>query len=81
MIYQSSQAQEKEKIGIEKMLAGAGIEADNKLMKAVLRLNVKFGEYHTVDMLSDTEHLMSKCRDKREEALVKDFIRLWQSKL
>lgn len=80
VIYQSSQAQDREKSGIEKMLAGAGIEADDKLLKAVLRLNVKFGEYHTLDMLSDTEQLMSKCRNKREEALVKDFISLWENR-
>lgn len=30
-----------------------------------LKLNIKFGEYHTLDMLSDTEQLMKKCRDKR----------------
>lgn len=29
-------------------------------------------------MLSDTEQLMKKCRDKRDEALVKDFISLWR---
>ena len=40
--------------------------------------NKKFGEYHTLDMLSDTEQLMKKCRDKRDEALVKDFISLWR---
>lgn len=80
VIYMSEQAELREKTGIEKMLAGAGMEADDKLLKAVLRLNVKFGEYHTLDMLSDTEQLMSKCRNKREEALVKDFISLWENR-
>ena len=27
-------------------------------MKAILRLNIKFGEYHIIDMLSDTEQLI-----------------------
>lgn len=80
VIYMSEQAEFRENTGIEKMLAGAGIEADDKLLKAVLRLNVKFGEYHTLDMLSDTEQLMGKCRNKREEALVMDFISLWENK-
>lgn len=31
---------------------------DDKLMKAILRLNIKFGEYHIIDMLSDTEQLI-----------------------
>lgn len=78
VIYMSEQAELREKTGIEKMLVGAGMEADEKVLKAVLRLNVKFGEHHTLDMLSDTEQLMSKCRNKREEALVKDFISLWK---
>ena len=51
---------------------------DDKLMKAILRLNIKFGEYHTIDMLSDTEQLIKKCRNKREKVLVKDFISLWE---
>ena len=80
VIYMSEQAELREKTGIIKMFAGAGIEADDKLLKAVLRLNVKFGEYHTIEMLSDTEQLMNRCRDKREETLVKDFIRLWKHK-
>lgn len=80
VIYMSEQAELREKSGIKKMLAGAGIEADDKLLKAVLRLNVKFGEYHTLDMLSDAERLISKCRNKREEAVVKDFISLWENR-
>ena len=61
-----------------KMLAEAGKVVDDKLMKAILRLNTKVGEYHTIDMLSDTEQLIKKCRNKREKALVKDFISLWE---
>ncbi len=65
--------------GITKMLTEAGVETDSELLKYILRLNVKFGEYHTLDMLSDTEQLMQKCRDKRDEALIKDFISLWRN--
>ncbi len=78
VIYMSAQAEQREKTGIEKMLAETGKVVDDKLMKAILRLNIKFGEYHTIDMLSDTEGLMKKCRNKREKALVKDFINLWE---
>lgn len=60
------------------MLASADVQINEKLVKAVFHLNQKFGEYHTLDMLSDTEQLMKKCCDKREEALVKDFISLWR---
>lgn len=78
VIYQSRGAEERELAGIEKMLVPADVQISEKLVKAVFRLNQKFGEYHTLDMLSDTEQLMKKCRDKREEALVKDFIGLWK---
>lgn len=78
VVYLSEQAELREKSGILKMLEGAGIDTDGELLKYILRLNVKFGEYHTMDMLSDTETLMRKCRDKREEALVKKFISLWR---
>lgn len=78
VLYTSAQTEQREKTGIEKMLAEAGKVVDDKLMKAILRLNTKFGEYHTIDMLSDTEQLIKKCRNKREKALVKDFISLWE---
>ena len=78
VIYMSEQAELREKSGIIKMLEGAEIEADSELLKYILRLNVKFGEYHTTDMLSDADQLMKKCRNKRDEALVKEFIRLWR---
>ena len=76
VIYQSEQASLREKSGIEKMLYAVGIEPEEKLVRYIMKLNVKFGEYHTLDMLSDTEQLMKKCRDKRDEALVKDFFSL-----
>ncbi len=79
-IYQSKEAEERELSGIEKMLAASGVSQNGKLVKAIFRLNQKFGEYHTMEMLADTEQLMEKCSDKREEALVKDFIRLLKEK-
>ena len=78
VIYMSEQAELREKLGIIKMLREAGIEANDELLKYILRLNVRFGEYHTTDMLSDAEKLMKKCRSKRDEILVKDFITLWR---
>lgn len=78
VIYQSTSAEERERVGIEKMLVSAGVEENTKLVKAVLRLNQRFGVYHTIEMLSDSDVLMKKCRDKRDEALVKDFISLWR---
>lgn len=77
VIYLSEQAELREKAGITKMLESVGKEADQELLKYILRLNVKFGEYHTLDMLADTEHLMEKCKNKREEALVSAFVALW----
>lgn len=68
VIYQRRGAEERELAGIEKMLASPEISISEKLVKAVFDLNQKFGEYHSLDMLSDTEKLMKKCRDKRDEA-------------
>ena len=78
VIYQSRGAEEREIAGIEKILALAEVSISEKLVNAIFRLNQKFGEYHTLDMLLDTEQLMKKCRDKRDEALVKDFISMWR---
>lgn len=78
VIYQSTSAEERERVGIEKMLVSAGVEENTKLVKAVFRLNQRFGVYHTIEMLSDSDVLMKKCRDKRDEALVKHFISLWR---
>lgn len=78
VIYQSNSATEREKTGIKRMLLAAKIPTNEKLIKSVFRLNQKFGEYHTADMLSDSEQLMKKCRNKRDEALVRDFISLWK---
>ncbi len=78
VIYQSTSAEERERVGIEKMLVSAGVEENTKLVKAVFRLNQRFGVYHTIEMLSDSDVHMKKCRDKRDEALVKHFISLWR---
>lgn len=80
VIYLSEQTELREISGITKMLLEAGVEVDSELLKYILRLNIKFGEYHTLDMLSDTEQLMRKCRGKRDQALVKDFISLWRNR-
>lgn len=80
VIYQSRDAEQREQTGIEKMLAAAGIHADEKLIKSVLRLNKKFGVYHTMDMLNDSAALLEKCTDKREKSLVTDFLALWNKK-
>ncbi len=79
-IYQSEQAVLREAAGIEKMLSGAGIVPDDKLLKTIIKLNVKFGKYHTLEVLSDSEQLLKECSDKREEELVKKFIQLWVQK-
>ena len=47
------------------MFAAAGIHADERLIKSVLRLNKKFGRYHTLDLLNDGKALLEKCTDKR----------------
>lgn len=74
------EAEQREKSGIEKMLAAAGIHADKKLLNLIFQLNKKFGIYHTVDMLNDNEALLGKCADKREKNLVSDFLTLWEKK-
>lgn len=78
VIYQSVDAEQRERDGIEKMLAATGIHTDEKLIKSILRLNKKFGRYHTPDMLNDNEALLEKCTDKREKNLVMDFLVLWK---
>ena len=80
VIYQSTEAEQREKSGIEKMLITASIQADKILITLILRLNKKFGIYHTVDMLNDNEALLGRCADKREKNLVTDFLVLWEKK-
>lgn len=78
VIYLSEQAELREKSGIIKMLEAAGIYADEELLKYIFRLNIRFGEYHTLDMLSDEKLLMNKCKNKRDEVLVKEFLNIWK---
>lgn len=80
VIYQSTESQQREKSGIEKMLASKGIQADEKLIKSIFRLNRKFGVFHTTDMLNDHETLLGKCTNKREKNLVTDFLVLREAK-
>ena len=80
VIYQSMEAEQREKSGIEKMLVAAGVQTNEKLIKFIFRLNKKFGIYHTVDMLNDSEVLFGKCTDKRQKNLVADFYALWEEK-
>lgn len=75
IIYQSIKAALRENAGIQKMLVESNVEPDEKIIKLIARLNVKFGCYHTFDMLKDTESLLKNCSDAREEALVNTFIR------
>ena len=78
VIYLSEQAELREKSGIIKMLEAAGIYADEELLKYIFRLNIRFGGYHTLDMLSDEKLLMNKCKNKRDEVLVKEFLNIWK---
>ena len=78
VIYQSSAAEKREKDGIRKMLFQAGISADEKLISAVFGLNQKLGEYHTFEMLKNSEMLLDKCHNEYEQMEVKEFINLWR---
>ena len=61
-------------------LPAGGIRADEKLVTEIVKVNLKFGIYHTIDMLNDEAGLLAKCMDKREKALVSDFLSLWEKK-
>lgn len=78
VIYQSKAAEEREMEGIEKMFLSAGVVPDKKLIKAVFRMNLKFGKYHTMELLADAESLLKKCNNKREESLVEAFFEEWK---
>ncbi len=80
VIYQSMDAEQREQAGIEKMFSAAGMHVDEKIIKSVLRLNKKFGRYHTLDLLNDSKALLEKCTDKREKNLVMGFLALWEEK-
>ncbi|MBD5474950.1 MAG: hypothetical protein HDR17_03040 [Lachnospiraceae bacterium] len=80
VIYLSNMAECRERTGIEKMLWAGGIEADEKLVTKIVKVNLKFGIYHTMDMLNDSAGLFAKCTDKREKSLVSDFLALWEER-
>lgn len=80
VIYRSAEAAQREQSGIEKMLATADIQADERLIKAVSDLNQCFGMYHTLDMLKDRGALSAKCTDERDKAVVADFLGFWEGK-
>ncbi len=78
VIYQSKAAEERELAGIAKMFVSANAVPDEKLVKAVFRINVKFGKYHTMEQLADAESLFEQCSNKREESLVEAFCKAWK---
>lgn len=69
-IYQSIEAECRERTGIEKMLVAEGVKVDNKLVTQIVKVNLKFGKYHLMQELVDTDAMLAKCKDKREKALV-----------
>lgn len=78
VIYQSKEAKEKELQGIEKMLVAANIQISENITEIIFRLNQKFGEYHTLDMLANSEQLIQKCADETEEILVREVVDRWK---
>lgn len=72
-IYQSSEAECREYTGIEKMLLADEIALNDKLIKEIIKVNLKFGKFHLLSELKDEESMIAKCEDKREEALVKSM--------
>lgn len=80
VIYLSDMAECRERTGIEKMLRAGGIGADEKLVMEIVKVNLKFGIFHTMDMLNDGAGLLAKCMDKREKALVLNFLALWEER-
>ena len=77
VIYQSTLSEEREQMGIQKMLLSEGFSQNAKLVESIFYLNQRFGVYHTIEMLSDLEKLVKKCRNTQDEVLVKDFIEIW----
>lgn len=63
VIYQSTHAVLRERHGIEKMLISYEIEPQEKIVDYIMKVNIRFGKYHTVEMLNDTERLLNKCKD------------------
>lgn len=70
VIYQSGEAECRERNGIKKMLAVEGIEPDEKLITEILKVNLKLGKYHILSELKDRDSMLLKCENKEEEYLV-----------
>ena len=49
----SSEAEDRERTGIKKMLLAEGIDLDDKLIKEIIRVNLKFGKYHLLSEIND----------------------------
>lgn len=77
VVYQSNSAKERELAGIRRMFESVEIFASQDLLEAVLKLNQKFAQYHTLDMLTDTEQLLKKCNNKADKNYVNHFICAW----
>lgn len=75
-IYQSINAELRERSGIEKMFAAEGVKAEGRLITEVVKVNLKFGKYHLLQELKDQSAMLAKCENRREEALVKSMGRL-----
>ena len=79
VVFQSSEAEYRERSGIEGMLAAAGVIPDDKLVTEIIKVNLKFGKYHVLEELADREGMLSKCRNKREMALVASMYGAWEA--
>lgn len=66
----------RERLGIEKMFAAEGVQAEDRLITEIVKVNLKFGKYHLLQELKNQPAMLAKCEDKREEALVKSMGRL-----
>ena len=75
-IYQSQEAEYRERSGIEKMLAADGILPEDKLITEIIKVNLKFGKYHLLEELKNQETMLAGCANKREEALVQSMERM-----
>lgn len=75
-IYQSVDAECREYIGISKMLKTEGIVPNDKLIREIIKVNLKFGKYHLLQELKNLPYMFSECKDKREKALVKSMNKL-----
>ena len=75
-IYQSINAECRERSGIKKMFAAEGVKPADRLVTEIIKINLKFGKYHLLQELKDQSALLAKCENKREEALVKSMERL-----